>query len=326
MKNSHQFTRIANILTIAIVAAACGVLPTRLHAADQKAAFTQRTFASPEEAIKALREATQAKDKDALHEIFGPEGRELLTGDEAQDATNAEKFAAAMAVSCTPVPEGDNKVVLEIGAKNWPFPIPLVKADSHWYFDTAAGKDEIINRHIGKDELHAIGACRAFVEAQRQYASMNHDTSGAAIYARKLKSTDGKKDGLYWTTPENEPASPFALMVAAADADGHGCNDKGPGLQAFHGYLFKVLTRQGNAASGGKMNYMSHGNLTAGFALVAWPEYWGQSGVMTFIVNQDGKVYRRNLGEKSCRIAGAMTQYNPDSQWTLETDQGVFEK
>ena len=202
-------------------------------------------------------------------------------------------------------------------------PIPLVKADGQWHFDTAAGKEEIINRHIGKDELHAIGVCRAYVAAQRQYASANPDAGGGAKYAQKFKSTPGKKDGLYWPAAENEPASPFGPLVAEAHAEGYGKN-QGTGPHPFHGYYFRILTRQGKAAPGGKMNYLSHGNLTGGFALVAYPEHWDQSGIMTFIVNQDGKVFQRNLGEKTSRIAGAMKEYNPDSEWTLVPDQGVL--
>ena len=185
-----------------------------------------------------------------------------------QDANNHAKFAKALAENCQSVPEGDNKVTIEVGTNNWPFPIPLVKADSQWHFDTAAGKEEIINRHIGKDELHAIGVCSAYVDAQHQYATMNDGK-----YAIKFKSDEGKKDGLYWKTGEGETASPFGELVAEAHAEGYGSKE-GTGKHPFHGYFFKVLTRQGKDAPGGKMNYMSHGNLTKGFALVAWPEHW----------------------------------------------------
>jgi hypothetical protein len=202
-------------------------------------------------------------------------------------------------------------------------PIPLVKTNGQWRFDTAAGKEEIINRHIGKDELHAVGVCRAYVVAQQQYASANPDAVGGTNYAQHFKSTLGKKDGLYWPSVENEPASPFGPLVAEAHVEGY-VRHKGAGPQPFHGYYFRILTRQGNAAPGGKMNYMSHGNLTGGFALVAYPEHWDQSGIMTFIVNQDGKVFQQNLGEKTCRIAAAMKEYNPASEWTLVQDEGVL--
>jgi hypothetical protein len=326
MKHLNLSTRFAGIVAMAIAAAACGVLPATLHAAEQTAAVTQRTFASPEEAIKALQEATQAKDKAALSQIFGPDVNLLLTGDEVLDADHAAKFAKALAENCQQVPESDGKITLEIGATNWPFPIPLVKADSQWHFDTAAGKEEIINRHIGKDELHAIGVCGAYVDAQRQYATLNTDGSGTVKYALKFKSEPGKKDGLYWKAAEGEAASPFGPLVAEAHAEGYHHQKPGTGPHPFNGYFFRILTRQGNDAPGGKMNYMRHGNLTKGFALVAYPEHWDQSGIMTFIVNQDGKIYQRNLAEKTAEIAGSMKEYNPDSEWTLVQDQGVFEK
>jgi hypothetical protein len=311
------------ILTIAIVAAVCGVLPATLHATDQTAAVAQRSFASPEEAIKALLDATQAKDKAALNQIFGPDAKLLLTGDEVQDANNSAKFAKALAENCQQMPEADGKITLEVGTNNWPFPIPLVKTNSQWLFDTDAGKEEIINRHIGRDELNAIGVCGAYVDAQRQYATLNANGSGTMKYALKFKSTPGTKDGLYWEAATGEAASPFGPLVAEAHVEGYGSKE-GSGHHPFHGYFFRILTRQGKDAPGGKMNYISHGNLTKGFALVAWPEHWDQSGIMTFIVNQDGKIYQRNLGEKTAQIARSMKEYNPDSQWTLVQDQGIL--
>jgi hypothetical protein len=212
-------------------------------------------------------------------------------------------------------------MTLEVGTNDWPMPIPLVKADGQWRFDTAAGKEEIINRHIGKDELCAIGVCRAYVTAQRQYANLDAGAGGSK-YALKFKSTPGAKDGLYWPPVENEPASPFGPLVAEAHAEGY-VHHTGSGPHPFHGYYFRILTRQGKDAPGGKMNYMSHGQLTGGFALVAYPEHWNQSGIMTFIVNQDGNIYQSNLGEKTSRIATAIKQYNPDSEWTLVQDEGV---
>jgi hypothetical protein len=328
MKFSNQSKYFASVLTIALLAGTGGVLPAKLHAAEQKETqqkpgAAQRLFGSPEEAVKALQAATAAKNTAALQEIFGAEVRELLTGDEVQDANNAQRFATALAQGCNPVKEGENKVTFEVGTNNWPMPIPLVKADGQWHFDTAAGKEEIINRHIGKDELHAIGVCRAYVDAQKKYAGANPDAGGGVTYAQKFKSTPGRKDGLYWAAAENEPASPFGPLVAEAHAEGY-VNNKGAGPHPFHGYYFRILTRQGQAAPGGKMNYLSHGSLTGGFALVAYPEHWDQSGIMTFIIAQDGKVFQRNFGEKTSRIAGAMKEYNPDSEWTLVQDQGVL--
>jgi hypothetical protein len=327
MKFSNLLARFPSLLTIAFFAGAGSGLPTNLYAADPEAtpansAIAERMFASPEQAIKTLQTATEAGDKAALQKIFGPLYPELQTGDKVQDANNAQRFAAAIAQSCNQVKEGDEKITLEIGTNDWPMPIPLVKAGGQWYFDTAAGKEEIINRHIGKDELCAIGVCRAYVIAQRQYLSANPDAQSKPAYALKFKSAPGKKNGLYWPAAENETASPFGPLVAAAHAEGYLLH-KGAGRHPFHGYYFRILTRQGEAAPGGKLDYMSDGNFTGGFALVAYPEHWDQSGIMTFIVNQDGKVYQQNLGEKTSKLATAMKEYNPDSDWTLVPDAGV---
>jgi len=318
MKFSNLLTRIPSLLTIVFLTGAGGVSPTSLYAAEP---VSERLFASPEEAIKTLQTATAAKDQAALQEIFGSGFQSLKTGDQVQDADNAQQFAAAMAQSCHQVKEGDDKITLEVGTHAWPMPIPLVQADGQWHFDTAAGKEEIINRHIGKDELCAIGVCRVYVTAQRQYASLNPAAGGVVNYAQKFKSTPGKKDGLYWPAAENETPSPFGPLVAEAHAEGY-VSHQGAG-PPFHGYYFRILTQQGEAAPGGKMDYMSDGNLTGGFALVAYPEHWDQSGIMTFIVNQDGKVYQRNLEKRSARIAAAMKEYNPDGEWTLVPDEGV---
>ena len=326
MKYSKNSTRLASLPTIALLAGACALWPARLQAADptdsqQKPVVTQRSFASPEEAVKALQTATRAKDKPALREIFGCEADELLTGDEVQDARNADKFARALAQGCTPVKTGDDLVTIEVGTNNWPMPIPLVRADGQWRFDTEAGKDEIINRHIGRDELHAIGVCRAYVKAQQQYASA--DAGPDSSYAQKFKSSPGKKDGLYWAQVQDGAASPFGPVVAEAQADGN-IYTAGKGPQAYHGYFFRILTRQGEAAPGGKKSYMVNGNLTAGYALVAYPENWDKSGIMTFIVNQDGNIFERNFGERTPKVGRDMKSYNPNSDWTPVKEQGVM--
>jgi hypothetical protein len=325
MKILNPLTRFLRFLTIALLVSVWSVLPANLYATEQKEAqqkpgVAQRLFASPDEAVKVLQAATEAKDKAALYEIFGTEFRELLTGDEVQDTNNAKKFATVIAQGYKLVKEGEDKITIEVGTNSWPMPIPLVKSNGQWHFDTAAGKDEIISRHIGKDELHAIGVCRAYVVAQRQYAK---EVGGGSKFAQKFKSAPGKKDGLYWRTVGNEPSSPFGPLVAEAHAEGYRHN-QATGPHSFHGYYFRILTRQGKVAPGGKMNYMSHDNLTGGFALVAYPERWDKSGVMTFIVNQDGQVFQRNLGEKTSRTAEAMKDYNPDSNWTLVKDDGVL--
>src|SRR5665213_1843457 len=285
MKLMNRFTPIAGLLTFALCA--------NLHAAEPKEAqpvVVQKTFPSPDDAVKALLVAAEARDTTALHEIFGPEFKDLLTGDKVLDANNAAKFATQIGLGINPVKDSDDKITLEAGTDNWPMPIPLVKTDGQWHFDTAAGKEEIINRHIGKDELCAIGVCQAFVKAEQQYAAMNPAPGGGLKYAQQFKSTEGKKDGLYWPADQSGATSPFGPLVADALAEGYG-HKIGSGTHPFHGYYFRMLTQQGEAAPGGKMNYLVHGDLTGGFALVAFPDKWDQSGVMTFIVNQDGKVY-----------------------------------
>ena len=318
MKISNQLT---HFLTIPLLACAWGLLPSHLHATGPKPSVAEQTFASPDAAIAALQAAVATNDRAALAKLFGSQFRELLTGDAVQDANNTKRFAAKMSQGCNPVKEGDAKITLDVGPDNWPMPIPLVKANGQWHFDTAAGKEEIINRHIGKDELHAIGVCRAYVIAQRQYASMNPSAATEKTYAQNLKSTPGKKDGLYWVSADNE--SPFGPMVAEAQAEGYVFHAKGTGPHPFHGYYFRILTRQGSAAPGGEKDYLSHGSLTGGFALVAYPEQWDQSGIMTFIVNQAGKVYQRNFAEKTSQLASALKEYNPASEWTLVQDEGV---
>jgi Protein of unknown function (DUF2950) len=311
MKISNQLIRFTQCAAVVLLA---GILSAN---AEPK---SQRMFASPDEAVKALQTAAEAKDKAALTKIFGPEYRELSTGDEVQDANGAAKFAAAMSEGVNQVKDGDDKITLEIGTNNWPMPIPLMKAGGQWYFDTAEGKEEIITRHIGKDELHAIGVCEAYVEAQKQFADLVQ-SGGGPMYALKFKSSPGKKDGLYWPAAVGE-ASPFGPLVAEAHSEGYG-SEKSTGLHAFHGYYFRILTKQGKDAPGGKMDYMKDGKLSSGFALIAYPEHWDQSGIMTFIVNQDGKIYQRNLGEKTAHLAKSIKEYNPDGEWTIVQDQGV---
>ena len=274
---------------------------------------SRQMYASPDDAVKALRAAVEANDRTALGQIFGPEFQSLQTGDKVQDANNTRHFANAMAYGYKLEKMNDNTMFVDVGTNDWPMPIPLMETNGQWYFDTAAGKEEIINRHIGRDELTAIGVCRDYVNAQRQFAAMN-----GGAYAQKFKSTPGKKDGLYWPSAAGEPASPFGALVAEAHAEGYG-GHHGGGPHAFHGYYFKILTRQGAAAPGGKMDYMAGDDLKKGFALVAYPENWNQSGVMTFIVGPDGKVYQRDFGGKTPRIK----EFNPDKDWTLVQDQGI---
>ena len=284
----------------------------------------QEFYATPEEAKQAVIDAAAAKDPAAFARIFGPEIQSLLSGsgDEAEDKQELEAFAASAQQSAKLEKVNDTKFTLTIGEDNWLFPIPIVKVGEQWRFDTPAGMEEILNRRIGENELSTILSCRAYVLAQWEYfTQVNADKDGVAEYAQKFISSPGKRDGLYWDTAEGDDPSPLGSLVAAARAEGYA--SKTPGKhddavqprQPYHGYYFKILTRQGPHAPGGKYNYIINGNMIAGYALVAYPADWANSGVMTFIVNQQGRVYEKDLGPKTGQIAGAMLEYNPDPTW-----------
>jgi hypothetical protein len=297
-------------------------------AAQKAAAVNQSRFATPEEAVDALAHAAETKDQAALTAIFGPDRAKLQTGDPVEDNNALERFAANLAKSHRLEKVGDSKCTLLVGEDNWPSPIPIVKDGSQWRFDTAAGLEEILNRHIGDDELSAIMTCRAYVLAQWEYYTQPNGTAqdGLAVYAKKFISTPGKRDGLYWETPPGGKLSPLGSLVAQARAQGYTAGQARPSESAarpsrpsrpYHGYYFKILTRQGPHAPGGRFTYVVNGNMIAGYALIAYPDKWGSSGVMTFIVNQQGRVYEKNLGPKTAQIAGAIEEYDPDTSWKL---------
>ncbi len=288
----------------------------------------QRLFAAPEAAAKALTEAAKVKDRAALAAVFGPDYEMLLSGDETQDNHELELFAAAIDKSAKLEKVGDEKFTLAIGENNWPFPIPIVKQDGQWRFDTKAGMEEILNRRIGENELSAIATCRAYVLAQWEYFTEgDHDNDSVAEYAQRFFSTPGNKDGLYWDTAEGDKPSPMGALVAAARSEGYsagrgtqrraGNDQAAPPRHPYHGYYFKILKSQGPHAPGGKYGYVINGNMIAGYALIAYPEKWGSSGVMTLIVNQQGRVYQKNLGRNTLKVAGSITEYDPDPSWEL---------
>jgi len=280
-------------------------------------AASQKDFSSPEDALKSLVEAVKAKDRSALNEIFGPAAKELRSHDEVQAATEFEEFAKHLAENANLVKEGDSKVILHVGNENWPFPIPIVKRGGRWFFDTEAGREEILNRRIGEDELTAILVCRTYVKAQREYALKDWNGDGILAYAQKLRSDPGKKDGLFWRAAAGEELSPLGEFIAKARMEGY---KKGKSLfteqpTPFHGYYFRILKSQGKNAPGGAYNYIINGNMVGGFALVAFPSDWGNSGIMTFIINQQGKVFQKNLGPNTIKISRRMRSYNPDKTW-----------
>ena len=279
----------------------------------------EQTFTSPQDAVNALVAAAGSHDTNVLHTIFGAAGHDLISPDAVQATEEYKMFVQRLTEKTQLITNSNSNVTLEIGADGWPFPIPLVKQDGQWFFDTAAGKEEILARRIGMDEIGAIDVCNAYVEAQREYASQNRMGDEVLAYAQFLRSTPGTHDGLFWPTNQaGGELSPFGPLVAQARVEGYQrtakmLNDE---QAPYHGYYFEILTRQGKNAPGGKYNYIINGRMIAGFALVAWPAEWGNTGVMTFIVNQQGKVYQKNLGPKTAKIVKAMTAYDPDDTWT----------
>lgn len=280
----------------------------------------QRVFASPGEARQALIAAAKAKDRNAMRAVFGPVACDLEPGDPVEQASEFEHFCKHVLEGAELVKEGEARATLNIGDKKWPFPVPIVKKGDTWVFDTEAGREEILNRRIGHNELLAINACRSYVEAQREYYNMP-EPDGVQIpkYAQHMISSPGRKDGLYWPTAAGEKESPLGPLVAKAKEEGYlGKRKEGEsGPRPFHGYYFHMLKRQGPSAPGGKFSYVVNGNMVAGHALVAYPARWGVSGVMTFIVNQRGRVYQKDLGPKTAESARKMKEYNPDQTWKM---------
>jgi hypothetical protein len=276
----------------------------------------EKVFASPEEAVKALVDAVKAENMAELSAIFGPAGKEVLSsGDAIADKAGREKFVKAYEMKNALIREGDAKVVLQIGTEEWPFPIPIVKRGEKWSFDTRKGKEELINRRIGRNELSAIQVCLAYVDAQREYALKDQDRDGLPEYAQKFRSDPGKKNGLYWEAKAGEGQSPLGPLFAAAQEKGYTVKQTGNKPAPYHGYYYRILTAQGKSAPGGAFDYVVRGNMIGGFALVAYPAKYGSSGIMTFIVNQDGVVYEKNLGKSTEKTAMAMKLFNPDQTW-----------
>jgi hypothetical protein len=273
----------------------------------------QKTFASPQEAMQALVKALQAGDKQSLRAILGPESEDILSsGDPVADKADRDRFLKAYGEKADFVAEGNDRVEVILGNDNWPFSIPLVKDQQGWFFDTAAGEEEILNRRIGRNELDTIQVCEGYVQAQREYASADREQDGIIQYAQKIISDPGKRNGLYWEPAEGELPSPAGPFMARAAAEGYKAGEK---PIPFHGYYYRILKAQGSKAPGGAYNYVINGHMVAGFALVAWPAEYGVSGIMTFVVNRNGIVYEKDLGPKTAKTAEAMTRYNPDETW-----------
>ena len=301
---------------VALACAGALMLIPMLPSGAAAQAAQQRMFGSPEEAVKALADTVKTGNLDELLAIFGADGKELISSSDAASArANRDVFKVAVREQWRLTDDGPNRKTLVIGNEDWPFPVPLVKEASGWRFDTAAGKEEVLARRIGRNELTVIETSRAYVTAQRRYAQEGHDGKPAGVYATTFRSDVGKQNGLYWPTTKGQKLSPFGDLVAQAAEEGRAVvGDRGK-PSPFHGYYFKILTAQGAAAPGGAKNYIAKGNMSGGFALIAWPAEYDATGVMTFLVNQDGVVLEKDLGPNTDAAARKITSYNPDASW-----------
>jgi hypothetical protein len=301
-------------LTSATVAAFMTIMA--LYELSFAAAAQQKTFPSAADAVKAAITAAKNNDDKELLAIFGAQAKDLISsGDAVADKQRRAQFIKAFDEQNRLVVEGENTVVV-IGKNEWPFPIPLVKKNDSWVFDTAKGREEVLNRRIGDNELSAIQVSLAYFDAQREYARKDRDGDGLVEYAQKFRSDAGKKNGLYWEAKTGEEVSPLGPFAVRAVKEGYGQNKPTDKPAPYHGYYYRILSAQGKDAPGGAYSYLIKGNMIGGFALVAYPAEYGNSGVLTFIVNHDGKVFEKNLGKDTAKLAQSMKEYNPDSTWS----------
>jgi hypothetical protein len=274
---------------------------------------TQKTYGTPEAAVEALIKALRDHDEKALLALFGPGSETVISsGDKVDDRKRREDFVRLYGEANRLEPAGDNKRIVHIGKNDWPFPIPIVKVGESWRFDTKQGREEILNRRIGENELDTIQTCLAFVDAQREYAALDRDCDGLLAYAQKFESTKGKTDGLFWQVKPGENPSPLGPLVAKARGEGY---VKGEKPTPYNGYFYRILNAQGKSAKGGAYSYLVKGKMVGGFAVVAYPATYAVSGVKTFIVNHDGVVYQKDLGPKTTKTAKVMKMFDPDKTW-----------
>jgi hypothetical protein len=279
-----------------------------------QAAKGQKTFAKSSEAVQALIAAARADDEAQLLAVLGPDGKDLIdSGDPVADKKSAESFVKSYDTKHSLTVTAPGYKTLVVGASDWPMPIPLVRDGSSWYWDSAQGRDEIVNRRIGENELGAIAVCEGYYRAQKEYAAKGHDGLPAKLYAQKFASDEGKHNGLYWPVAAGKPQSPLGLAVAEAAAEGYG----GGGPEPYHGYIYKRLNAQGSEANGGAKNYVVDGKQSGGFALLAYPAKYDSGGIMTFIVNQDGVIYQKDLGDDTEKAVAGITSFNPDQSWSV---------
>ena len=307
------FARLQKIGPTALTGLTMAVLVFAMTAA----AGAQQSFKTVAEAADALLNAVKSGDQRGILAVLGADGAGIASsGDKVEDAAARKRFTDAYDAKHQINMEGEQKAVLVIGDQDWPFPIPIVRKDDSWRFDTAAGREEILDRRVGRNELAAIQACLAYVDAQNDYAELMRASTGTAAYAQRIVSQPGKKDGLYWPTGPGETASPLGELVASATTEGYRVEG---GHAPFHGYYYRILTRQGPAAHGGAYDYIAHGKMIGGFALVAYPAVYRNSGVMTFVVNHNGVVFEKDLGPHTANIAEHLASFNPDDTWKKVT-------
>jgi hypothetical protein len=306
LSKSYRASSLARLVTLALGA---------LFIVMVSAASAQQSFSSPEEAADALASAARSGDRRGILKVLGHDGIDIVSsGDAVEDAATRQRFVSAYDAKHQISKEGDDKAIMLVGQDDYPFPIPLIRKDGAWRFDTVAGREEILARRIGRNELSAIQACLAFVDAQHEYAEKG--VGGPGVHAQRIVSRPGKKDGLYWPQA-GEPESPLGELAARAAAEGY---SPGEGRTPYHGYYYRILTKQGPNAPGGALDYRVDGKMIGGFALVAYPAVYGNSGVMTFLVNHQGVVYEKDLGRRGARIVAAMPWFNPDRTWRRVAD------
>ncbi len=312
LRNSPRLRRVSGLL---FVPGTCLLWILLFSSAAFPQQGNQRTFASPGDAVLALYSGVKSNDMQGLIAILGPASDTLLhTGDDVADKAQLATFIRRYDQMHRVVVEPDGSATLYIGAENWPSPIPLVKNNSGaWYFDTESGKKEVLYRRIGTNENDAIDVLHSLAEAQQEYASEPHGGTSTKQYAMKFLSDEGKQNGLYWKTSDTEQPSPIGPLLVSAASEGYSAKQGQP--TPFHGYYFRILTKQGPAAKGGAKDYLTHGQMTRGFAFVAYPAEYRNSGVMTFIVNQDGVVFEKDLGQDTGKLAAEMSAFNPDKTW-----------
>ena len=281
----------------------------------------QASYATPEEAAQALINAAADSDMEALRTVLGPQADELSSGDPVADAADREAFIeAAVTAAGIEQEEGiDNIAILVIGEDDWPFAIPLVKENNAWRFDMDAGLEELYARRIGRNELHAIAVLQEIVDAQREYRSADRDGDGVMEYALRLGSSEGKQDGLYWPATDDQEESPLGPLIAEAVAEGYEKSKDGNPVP-YHGYYYRMLGEQGTHASGGAMQFAQDGNAVSGFAVMAYPAEYGNSGIMSFMVNQDGIIFDKDLGDETASVAESLSSFDPDASWEPVTD------